>query len=180
VGKGPRLTSLALTAAWTVQSFASLVACLRTNVVLEALRFVFCRASDVPDPTIFFQLDDLLTTYNFTLQHEVCPINCPVGVQGRVRAALRRNVSLRRVESALRARGYRVEQRSLLPRAAERVGRMLALPSPAAASGPGRAGRWSRPRYDEVEGRKLIRVSELGFCARNLQPAGVLLVRYCR
>jgi hypothetical protein len=52
--------------AWTAQSSASLVACLRTNVVLEALQF-FLRASDVPDPTIFFQLEDLLSTYNFTL-----------------------------------------------------------------------------------------------------------------
>jgi hypothetical protein len=85
------------------------------------------RASDVPDPTIFFQLEDLLTTYNLTLQQVECPINYAVGVQGRVREALRRNASLRRVESALRARGYRVEQRSLLPRAAERVGRMPTL-----------------------------------------------------
>jgi hypothetical protein len=135
------LTDLAVDADWSFEDFAALLACLRTNTVMENLRIGAPRG--FAESNIAMSLiEDLLSTYNWTLRwfnfsifyvfglrknlgwHEFYPRYhipfCAIDPrQDRINALLRVNDGVRRAMEQLEAQQYRLGP-SILPGAIER------------------------------------------------------------
>jgi hypothetical protein len=133
LSKRSTLTSLFVRANWSVVGFSSLVECLRANETLEELDLEGELMSH--DQAFDYNLvEELLTTYNFTLQrfamrrvYDDMNEGMYIPAQGWINALLKRNDSVREANAQLQARQYHIGQRSIWPEAMGRVSRMPTL-----------------------------------------------------
>jgi hypothetical protein len=117
IGPQSRLTSLIVDArSWSIEGFAKFVEVMRTNTVLDHL--FLCREFPFPN---MHEFEDMLHTYNFTIPSvQVHPLQ-GTSHKERIEALLERNESVREFHEHLKARKYRVDNRSLWPVALEQV-----------------------------------------------------------
>jgi hypothetical protein len=126
LGPRSRLKCLAVEADWTEEGFDSVVECLKFNEELERIRF-WSFGPFRWNP--LRKLEGLVSKYNFTLERVEAlpsePYTAPY--LQRINSSLLLNVRVRRAHSHLRARQYRIRQRSAWPLALDRISSKPAL-----------------------------------------------------
>jgi hypothetical protein len=108
---------LSIGAGWTDRGLSELFRQLRANVSLESLNI----QGDVSEGLLFGLLEELLSTYNFTIER-VGGVRLPSGHRRRIDALLRRNQGVRTMNDQLQSRNYHVGEPKLWPRVLHDIG----------------------------------------------------------
>jgi hypothetical protein len=106
------LQSLVLDVSWTRAGLVELFRQLRTNTSLQVLDV---RGSGADERLLFMMLQELLSTYNFTISRVGDATRLQQGQRPRVDALLRRNEGVRNMIDRLQSRNYHVPDPSLWP-----------------------------------------------------------------